>query len=136
LPALPVELRLATMPATLIRNISPIYQMLDGPVDQSAAERLRNPMILKWARGPFAVQNGNAQIRGLVSGAQSAQASIAAISIESCVRTYRADFTLRLSSCRFHDASTNENSHQNLVSKKPSKRCVFKGLNLDCGGEI
>ena len=38
------------------------------------------------------------------------------------------DFTLRLSSCRFHDASTNEISGQNAVSKKPLKIICFQGL--------
>jgi hypothetical protein len=39
-----------------------------------------------------------------------------------------ADLTLRLSSGRFHDASTNEISGQNLNSKKPSKTKRFQGL--------
>jgi len=39
-----------------------------------------------------------------------------------------ADFTLRLSSCRFHDASTNDISGFNSDSKKPSKKMRFQGL--------
>jgi hypothetical protein len=39
------------------------------------------------------------------------------------------DFTLRLSSCRFHDASTSEISGQNLASKKPLKLIEFQGLD-------
>jgi hypothetical protein len=40
------------------------------------------------------------------------------------------DFTLRLSSCRFHDASTNEISGQNPVNKKPLKKVCFQGLGV------
>ncbi len=40
------------------------------------------------------------------------------------------DLTLRLSSCRFHDASTNEISNQNPSSKKPSKTIRFQGLDV------
>jgi hypothetical protein len=43
------------------------------------------------------------------------------------------DFTLPLSSCRFHDASTNEISSQNTDSKKPSKTMRFQGLCLVAG---
>ena len=39
-----------------------------------------------------------------------------------------AGFTLRLSSCRFHDASTNDISGYNSGSKKPSKTMRFQGL--------
>jgi hypothetical protein len=39
-----------------------------------------------------------------------------------------ADFTLRLSSCRFQDASTNDISDSNSGSKKPSKTMRFQGL--------
>jgi hypothetical protein len=39
-----------------------------------------------------------------------------------------AGFTLRLSSCRFHDASTNEISDSNSGGKKPSKTKRFQGL--------
>ncbi|MGZ5876810.1 MAG: hypothetical protein ACXWKP_32545 [Bradyrhizobium sp.] len=39
------------------------------------------------------------------------------------------DFTLRLSSCRFHDASTSEISGQNLASKKPLKLIEFQWLD-------
>jgi hypothetical protein len=39
-----------------------------------------------------------------------------------------AGFTLRLSSCRFHDASTNDISGSNSASKKPSKTMRFQGL--------
>jgi len=39
------------------------------------------------------------------------------------------DFTLRLSPCRFHGASTNEISSQNTGSKKPSKTKRFQGLD-------
>jgi hypothetical protein len=38
------------------------------------------------------------------------------------------DFTPRLSSCRFHDASTNEFSGQNAVNKRPLKTICFQGL--------
>ncbi len=41
-----------------------------------------------------------------------------------------ADFTLRLSSGRFHDASTNEILGQNPNSKKPSKTKRFQGLDV------
>jgi hypothetical protein len=39
-----------------------------------------------------------------------------------------ADFTLRLSSDRFHDASTNENLHRNPASKNPVKTSCFQWL--------
>jgi hypothetical protein len=39
-----------------------------------------------------------------------------------------ADFTLRLSSCRFHGASTSEISSRIGNSKKPSKTSCFQGL--------
>jgi len=39
-----------------------------------------------------------------------------------------ADFTLPLSSCRFHHASTNEILDQNPDSKKPSKAEHFQEL--------
>ena len=39
-----------------------------------------------------------------------------------------AGFTLRLSPCRFHDASTNDISGFNSGSKKPSKTACFQGL--------
>jgi hypothetical protein len=41
-----------------------------------------------------------------------------------------ADFTLRLSSGRLHDASTNEILGQNPNSKKPSKTKRFQGLDV------
>jgi hypothetical protein len=40
------------------------------------------------------------------------------------------DFALRLSSCRFHDASTNEISGQYSASKKPLKLMEFQGLDV------
>jgi len=45
------------------------------------------------------------------------------------------DFTLPLSSCRFHDASTNEISSQNMGSKKPSKTMRFQGLDVWLRGQ-
>jgi hypothetical protein len=44
------------------------------------------------------------------------------------------DFTLRLSSCRFHDASTNEISRQNTDSKKPLKTSCFQRLVVSLRG--
>jgi hypothetical protein len=41
-----------------------------------------------------------------------------------------ADFALRLSSCRFHGASTSEVSSQIGKSKKPSKTGRFQGLDV------
>lgn len=41
-----------------------------------------------------------------------------------------AGFTLRLSFCRFHDASTNDISGFNSDSKKPSKTKCFQGLDV------
>jgi hypothetical protein len=52
------------------------------------------------------------------------------ITIESLRHSQAADFTLRLSSYRFHDASTNENSGENPSSKKPSKTTRFQGLDV------
>jgi hypothetical protein len=39
------------------------------------------------------------------------------------------DFALRLSSSRFHDASTNDISGENAGNKKPLKTTRFQGLN-------
>jgi hypothetical protein len=40
-----------------------------------------------------------------------------------------------ISSCRFHDASTNEISSQNTGSKKPSKTMRFQGLDAWLRGQ-
>jgi hypothetical protein len=50
------------------------------------------------------------------------------ITIESNIAANPAGFTLRLSSCRFHDASTNDISGFNSGSKKPSKTMRFQWL--------
>jgi hypothetical protein len=50
------------------------------------------------------------------------------ITIGSLHRSHPAGFTLRLSSWRFHDASTNDISGFNSGSKKPSKTMRFQGL--------
>ena len=50
------------------------------------------------------------------------------ITIESLRRAQPRRFSLRLSSCRFHDASTNEISDRNPGSNKPSKTMRFQGL--------
>jgi hypothetical protein len=46
-----------------------------------------------------------------------------------------ADFTLRLSACRFHSASTSEISDQVQSSKKPSKTMRFQGLDVWLRGQ-
>jgi hypothetical protein len=48
--------------------------------------------------------------------------------LSHCVAPNSADSALRLSSCRFHNASTNEILGQNSGSKKPSKTICFQGL--------
>jgi hypothetical protein len=47
-----------------------------------------------------------------------------------------ANFTLRLSSGRFHDASTNEILGQIHTAKSPRKRNAFNGLMSGCGDRI
>jgi len=46
-----------------------------------------------------------------------------------------AGFMLRLSSCSFHDASTNEILGSNSDSKKPSKTMRFQGLDVWLRGQ-
>jgi hypothetical protein len=48
--------------------------------------------------------------------------------LSHCVTRNSVDLTLRLSFCRFHDASTNEVSGQNSGDKKPSKNGAFSRL--------